>query len=60
MSSNGIRRMKKALRKLQAEERNAMWHVMSPADQLADLNARGERAIKQRAKIQARIEAVQS
>jgi hypothetical protein len=42
--------MREARRK-EAEERNAQWAALTPLQQVASLNARGMRAIKQRKKI---------
>lgn len=45
----------RALRRKDAEERNAKWAALTPKEQLASLDARGMRAEKQRAKISAQL-----
>lgn len=51
--NRGIARANKEERRRDAESRNAAWRSMSPEHQLADLDARGMTATKQRARIQA-------
>jgi len=52
-TNNGIAKQNKERRRQEAEQRNAAWRAMSPEHQLADLDARGHKATKQRARIEA-------
>ena len=49
--NNGIAKAQRDGRHEEAEGRNAAWRAMSPKHQLADLDARGLTATKQRARI---------
>lgn len=51
-TNNGIATANKKRRSEEAEARNAAWRAMSPEHQLADLDARGLKATKQRARIE--------
>ncbi len=53
--NNGIADANKKLRQEEAAARNAAWNAMSPEHQLADLDARGVTATKQRARIEKAI-----
>ncbi len=50
-TNNGIATAERAERRADAEARNEAWRAMSPEHQLADLDARGMTATKQRARI---------
>lgn len=50
-TNNGIAEANKTRRREEASARNAAWGAMSPEHQLADLDARGLTATKQRARI---------
>jgi len=54
--NKGIAKADKEQRRLDGEARNKAWQAMSPEHQLADLDARGLKATKQRARIQAQID----
>lgn len=54
-TNKGIAKAKKEERKEQAQIRNDAWEAMTPKEQLMDLDARGVKAEKQRAKIKARM-----
>ena len=54
-TNNGIAEANKKLRREEAAVRNAAWQAMSPEHQLADLDARGLTAKKQRARIEKAI-----
>lgn len=51
-TNKGIAKANKEERRRDAEARNAAWQSMSHEHQLADLDARGMAATKQRARIQ--------
>jgi len=51
----GFRAQREATKQAQAEERNAYWASLSPAAQLAELDRRGEPAVKQRKRLLALI-----
>jgi hypothetical protein len=54
-TNKGIAKAKKEQRREEAEIRNAAWSAMTPEHQIADLDARGMDAKKQRARIEARM-----
>jgi len=53
--NKGIAEAKKEERRHDADARNGAWRAMSHEHQLADLDARGVTATKQRARIEAAI-----
>jgi len=54
-TNNGIAEAEKTRRRQEAAARNGAWQAMSPEHQLADLDARGLTATKQRARIEKAI-----
>jgi hypothetical protein len=51
---------KHELKREEAEERVKAWQILSPKDQLAELDKRGVAAVKQRARIEARMAAAKA
>lgn len=47
----------KAKKRKETEERLAKWQALTPEQQLADLDRRGMRAVKQRTRIMSKIKA---
>jgi hypothetical protein len=47
---------RRSIKRQEANIRNDKWASLTPTEQLADLDRRGYRAVRQRARIKARIE----